>query len=621
MRHSRLLRTLEAAAVLLFLVQSIRVLFSVLFGLIYDAIFDETLAFTTLGGVMLLAIAALLAPLGARRTGGERILLAASLVAALARIAVTINLPWVRLWSSIAVVAAAGLYAAQLVRRDRRALPTALLIAFAADQLLRVAGNTYDVSLRQWWLPVQVLISIATCVAAWLNSAPRTSTGSDQPEPGGDITLLASLGLGALLFLETSFLGFPNALSRWSGVPYHFVAPLLMAATLLPALQPLRRALHSVRRRRLGGAAVLLFAVAAVAAGRLAWPAVALAGMLAAQTVLLLVLLDCTAHPGNGASGRPLALGLISMLLLSFGLALTFTYAYVVPAFRDMGLPVLLVATALAALPAMRRPLAEASTSRSTPVYEWAGAGLALLAAVAFALPRRVDTWEGGPIRVGTYNIHYGYNTDWQISLEDQARTIEQAGVDVVVMQEVDACRITSYGVDDALWLARRLGMEEVYGPALEELSGIALLSRLPIAESDTRILASRLEQTAIVYARLLADGSPLHAYGVWLGLEPDERALQLEDALRFIGDVSPAVFGGDFNAAPDSATYARLREQGFEDAFVTGGFEPAPSSPAVEPRQRIDYVWVRGVQITDAQVVDSLASDHRMVVVEVVVP
>jgi endonuclease/exonuclease/phosphatase family metal-dependent hydrolase len=307
------------------------------------------------------------------------------------------------------------------------------------------------------------------------------------------------------------------------------------------------------------------------------------------------------------------------MLLLSFGLAFAFTYAYVVPAFRDMGLPVVLVATLLAALPALRRGNAHSAVGApSTAAWHWVAAAVAILATTAFAWPPQLDRWEGGAVRVGTYNIHYGYNTHWQFSLEDQARTIEDAGVDIIVMQEVDACRITSYGVDDALWLARRLGMQEVYGPALEELSGIALLTRIPIADSDTQILASRLEQTAIVYARLLPDGLPLHAYGVWMGLEPDERALQLDGALAFIGDASPAVFGGDFNATPDSATYARLRAEGFDDPFIVGGFEPEPSSPAIEPSRRIDHVWVRGLQVTGAEVLSSLASDHRMVVVEV---
>jgi endonuclease/exonuclease/phosphatase family metal-dependent hydrolase len=250
----------------------------------------------------------------------------------------------------------------------------------------------------------------------------------------------------------------------------------------------------------------------------------------------------------------------------------------------------------------------------------WRGlcAASVVLVTAAFARPPAPDLKETGPVRVGTYNMHYGYNTPWQLSLEAQARTIEESGADIVMLQEVDGCRITSYGVDDALWLARRLGMREVYGPALEGLSGIALLTRFPIAEADTALLTSQLEQTAMVYASVRVGDRPLHAYGVWLGLEPEERARQLDHALDIIGAASPAVFGGDFNATPDSPTYARIRDAGFDDPFIVGGFDPAPTSPAIDPTKRIDFVWARGLEVRDAQVLDSLASDHRMVVVEV---
>jgi len=205
--------------------------------------------------------------------------------------------------------------------------------------------------------------------------------------------------------------------------------------------------------------------------------------------------------------------------------------------------------------------------------------------------------------------------------LEEQARTIEESGADIVMLQEVDTGRITSYGVDDALWLARRLGMQEVYGPALEGLSGIALLTRFPITEADTQHLNSQLEQTAIVHARVQVGDRPLDAYGIWLGLEPEERARQLEHALDIIGDASPAVFGGDFNSTPDSPIYAHIRAAGFDDPFIIGGFDPALTSPAIEPVERIDFVWARGLEVRDAQVLDSLASDHRCVVVEVALP
>ncbi|MCK4300712.1 MAG: hypothetical protein KAX80_14315, partial [Planctomycetes bacterium] len=51
--------------------------------------------------------------------------------------------------------------------------------------------------------------------------------------------------------------------------------------------------------------------------------------------------------------------------------------------------------------------------------------------------------------------------------------------------------------------------------------------------------------------------------------------------------------------------------------ALRLGAFPPAPTDPAESLHKRIDYVWLAGLDPTDARVLDSLASDHRMVVVE----
>jgi len=47
----------------------------------------------------------------------------------------------------------------------------------------------------------------------------------------------------------------------------------------------------------------------------------------------------------------------------------------------------------------------------------------------------------------------------------------------------------------------------------------------------------------------------------------------------------------------------------------------PAPTSPAIEPVERIDFVWARGLEVRNARVLDSLASDHRMVVIVLALP
>ena len=615
---SRVLRSLEATAVLLFFVQATRVLFSVLFGLIYDFIFAETLPFSTLSVIMLFVVAAFLAPVAAPRRRRRLLLFAAVLVAALARVPLTINLPAARLWSSVLIVAAGGLYTTTLLRQRPRVFPMVLLLACAADQFLRAAGDTFDVGLRSWWLPVQAALSLATCVVAWL--AFSRSQDESLIEEGIDIA--GGLAIGALLFLETSVLGFPNALARWSGGGYAVVAPLLMLVTLLAVIPPVRRAASRLLRGPLGGLGLLFLTLAGLTAGRKVGGATGLIGMLLGQLLLLTVPFGLLGPRRRERAGVALALGALLLLVVNFAFAFTFTYADTIPAFRGLGLPVVLVAAAIACLPTLRpRPAKPETWNLKPKLWHWGAAGLMTLLTAAFAWPPAPDLKEAGPIRVGTYNIHYGYNTPWQLNLEAQARTIEESGADVVMLQEVDTCRVTSYGVDDLLWLSRRLRMQEVYGPALGGLSGVALLTRFPVAAADTGLLTSHLEQTAMVHARVQVGGRPLDAYGTWLGLEPEERARQLDDALAYIGDASPAVFGADFNSTPSSPVYARIWDAGFEDPFVAGGFDPAPTDPAIEPVKRIDFVWARGLDTRDAQVLDSLASDHRMIVVELALP
>ncbi|MBE9508557.1 MAG: hypothetical protein IMY86_10950, partial [Chloroflexi bacterium] len=466
MRNSRLFRAIEATAVLLFLVQAVRVLFSVLFGIIYDTIFTEEIPLTTMGVIMLCVIAAFLTPLAAPRRNRRVLLLTAALVAALARVAVTINQPTVRLWSSMLVIAAAGVYAATLLRQRPRLFPTALIMAFAADQFLRAAGNTYDVSLRAWWLPVQAALSIATGVVAWLAFSRSQSEESSADE---SISILGGLAVGALLFLETSLLGFPNALARWTGVRYSIVAPLLMAFTLAPLMAGSRQGQYQMFRGKWTSLVWPMLALFALVTATEKYGTIGVLGLLLFVQFPILLALFRVSIPSRVDQTRiALVLGMLLFLLLNFALAFAFTYPYTIPAFRDKGRYVLMVAVVIVYLPALLHKPAKPETPSLKPqAWRWLPVVFVVLLTIAFAWPPAFTPKQTGPVRVATYNMHYGYNTPWQFSLEEQARTIEESGADIVVLQEVDACRITSYGVDDALWLARRLGMQEVYGPAL----------------------------------------------------------------------------------------------------------------------------------------------------------
>jgi endonuclease/exonuclease/phosphatase (EEP) superfamily protein YafD len=116
--------------------------------------------------------------------------------------------------------------------------------------------------------------------------------------------------------------------------------------------------------------------------------------------------------------------------------------------------------------------------------------------------------------------------------------------------------------------------------------------------------------------------GEPVNAFAIWMGLEAEERARQLDAALPFIeAHPGPAAFGGDFNSTPNSPVWARIEAAGFDDPFLALDLGSPPTDPAVDPDKRIDFVWLRDLVPLDARVLDSTASDHLLVVVEAGLP
>jgi endonuclease/exonuclease/phosphatase family metal-dependent hydrolase len=609
---------LEAGAMLLFVTQAARTLFAMLFATIYDAMFDgEGLSTLVLAIGCLLAMLAmpLLAPRQRERLPG--FLRNVAVLCALARAPMSIDTLAVRLIFSCLVLGLAGAYLAGLMSYRPSVLAPALALGLFTDQLLRALGHTYDLSLRPWWGLVQV--GAALCLI-YVTERFLARAQESPEEPAG---LRAGLSLGAGLFVLLSLFALPNAAARWTGGSYAALALVMMAATTLPLWPRLMAHLQNSYLARTHWARIL--ALFLVLAGLIvAYRARAAIGDIALvqAVVVFWLLLPAALNAGSKNTAWGVSLGLVLFLLLSTSHALSFTYAYTAALFKGMALPAFVVGALVAVLPVlwpqeMRYPALLSIGAGQRRLWLLVGAAAVVLAGLA-SWPRPLQLKQSpSSLRLGTYNIHYGFDTRWRLSLEEQARTIAASQADVVALQEVDTGRLTSYGIDNALWLGRRLGMDVVYLPTVEHTTGIALLSRVRILDRDGILLPSAEEPTGIVRATITFQGSLLRVHGIWLGLGPEERERQLTAALNYIGP-GPATLAGDMNATPDSPTYARMLAEGFADPFVVGGFDPAPTSPAINPRERIDYVWVRGLDPVDARVLPSLASDHRMVVVEV---
>ncbi|MBC8098998.1 MAG: endonuclease/exonuclease/phosphatase family protein, partial [Armatimonadetes bacterium] len=348
--------------------------------------------------------------------------------------------------------------------------------------------------------------------------------------------------------------------------------------------------------------------------------------------------------------------GLVFAVFVGFDL-FTYEYAYVrdfaaplrflnsvVPpllrGFRGFGLIVLLLAVVLAALPMVqtrkRIPWANA------PFLQTIGGLLVVIAAAigtAYAARPLIVTpvREVAALRVATYNIHAGRNEFFYHDLEALAQTIERSGADVVLLQEVDAGRLTSFSVDQPLWLARRLQMDTRFFATNEGLQGLAVLSKVPIVFDDGALLTSIGSQTGLQRVQVRPDDSVITVYNTWLGLlvggvgdtleaQESDQQNQLTEILGIIalhhqgGTLGRTVVGGTFNNIPDSDLAQRMRDLGFADPFAD--LPPVLSDTFWQTtrRARLDYLWLVNLPGLQAIALDSAASDHRLAVVEVAI-
>lgn len=613
------------ALVLLFLLEGQRVFFSVLFGLTYDAIFPGLRPARLL--LALLPLTALLAPLLPLSRGLSHRAAVAVSVGAAAVLRVALFPPGLaaRAVCSALVIAAGALFLFSAVGTlERRSVSAGAASAFVLDQLAGLAGWSYDVTLRPAWLPVQVVLSLIllALLAIWLRLPEEEGEEALERRAGG-LRLRGALALGTILFFQTNALAAPVVGARWTGVSYPVMAVLLSAAGAV-AVAMLLGGRGPAGRHRPAAVTLAALMLAAVLVPWVAdgWgPAL----LFAVGGAAGLILLDRSLAPAGGRRGGwVLVLGLGVQLVLGVAYALTFFYAFTLPALRG-GAPWVFLAAGVfltAALLVVPRP------APSLPLLPWRGAALvalgtsaaaALLAWLGAAAGGRAPGMAGGAaesgsIGVATYNLHYGFDEGWRYDPEALARVVETSGADIVALQEVPAGLLLAYGTDHALWLARRLGMSGRFAPSINGLLGDAVLSRLPVIGFESRPLPpahSDRKQLAALDVR--APWGTLRVYGTHFGVTAEDQREQVAATLARLRP-GPAVLTGDLNVEPGSEVTRRIEQAGFRDAFALAGAEPAPTAPARRPRMRIDWVWLRGYEATEARVLDHTASDHRLV-------
>lgn len=641
MGFKRVYRVLEGSLVALFFIQAIRVVFAVLLQMTSSALRTGAVNLLLVNSHLLLLAALVPVWLSPRvRTALPATLSITAMLVAVARVIVSLQLPVPRLYAGLAVIALGSVYFASLLRANWRTWVTVIVVGLVFDQLLR-APNTYDLSLRIWlevpvvgsvyrvpWFAVQIVLS----ALAILVSRLARQFAKVEPYQPAYLGMWGGLATGAFLALELLVLAVPSVAARWASVGYAGIVPWMVLATALPLLPSVRNMMGEALQmfdQRVRGAVWLLAGVILMVVGNRLTGLGSAGALIVAQFMAVLSLWWIPSQPDPmevEQVGPNLSIGLLILVLIVYLFNLSFEYAYAFPWLRNQGIMAVLLAMSLLGVPRLiwREDdpwLSASEMPRSVPVAFVAPVAVfALLLSGSAAWP--VSPPVPDTVRVATYDINGGYDTRGVFRLDLVARTIEASLADIVVLQEVDTGSPATYNIDEVEYLARRLDMNHIFLPTVEQVRGVAILSRWPLVDPATVLYAGGGESSGAVrgtlYDPVVGRSMTVIATEFTPGSDA-ERIEQLALLLSLIGDTSPAILGADFNAPPGAPLYEQLTgAASFDDPDRVLGIEGGYTTPASNPTVRHDMLLVRGLVPLDSRQVDSVASDHRLVVVEV---
>ncbi|MBB5209767.1 endonuclease/exonuclease/phosphatase family protein [Chiayiivirga flava] len=248
-------------------------------------------------------------------------------------------------------------------------------------------------------------------------------------------------------------------------------------------------------------------------------------------------------------------------------------------------------------------------------------------AAPARAAPRAAPA-QRQPLRLLTINMHKGFGfLNRGFVLHELRDAVRATGADVVFLQEVlgahrrHAQRHPTWPAQpqyeflaDSMWPQYAYGRNAVYPDGDH---GNALLSKFPIARHDNiDVSMGPHERRGLLHCELALPGTDtvVHAICVHLGLRESQRRAQVERLVDYVAqaipDDAPLIVAGDFNDWRERIG-AALDAVGLRDVFVERDGVGARTFPGRWPLLRLDRIYVRGVTLEDAAVLDTHPWPH----------
>lgn len=529
--------------------------------------------------------------------------------------------------ASVGVLAAIGWLAA-LAASDvpPRLLATALAVGLAGDVTLRSVLWTVELT---WMHGPGAAVAAVVLVGAFGVASLRLVGGRLTRPVTTRTAAWPWLLVGPVLLLFGVLSGLPARALVATDWPVWFLAALFVAASGIALALPLYAPLISPPALGIEAAALTL------AGTWLALPADGPASVLG-QVLLasgIAAALGVAAEvPGDRSPTRravATSLGMLLFFVLAFLYYAAYDLAIGIPNSSLLVVGAVVVA-ALALAAGLRRRTREPAPGSPLGFGALAGATAAamLLAAVGAGITTATPepaTGDGFPVRVMTYNVHMGYDTEGRFDVGALAEVITATGAEVVVLNEVDRGWFLNGGHDVLALLAAETGLGYAWTPAADEVWGNAILSRYRIVDTRSAFLPQgdvpmrRSLLTAVVDLgadqRLAVVGTHLHHIDGDGPVRLPQAQAVAQEAADLLERGLPTVVLGDMNAEPGEPELAPFEEAGLTEAVT--GLGEVLTFPSWAPDEHIDHIFTGpGLSASDLEVPSSEASDHLGVAV-----
>lgn len=275
----------------------------------------------------------------------------------------------------------------------------------------------------------------------------------------------------------------------------------------------------------------------------------------------------------------------------------------------------------LTAAPVRERGIGQRSVAVATATALLAS--LAALAAPATPVATSAPGESGATMRVMLVHAGAGFDVDGQLALDRLTDRIAEEDPAILVLNDVDRGTWRS-GNRDLLRIVRHgLGLPYLFGPAIDDLQGNALLTRHGVREGLHERLprgsdpAARGQVVAVIEAE---SDRPIAVIATALSADDPQTDTRVPQARAVAATVArlrdrglPVLVVGGLNAEPGSAELAS-----FGDIVQPALPAEAMTWPAPSPQRQIDHVLASDdVEVLDARVIDDGLSPHLMVVVD----